>query len=281
MITNSSRKDETLERLTNGIAQLTSSETWTTWLRVQARFHRYSFSNALLIALQHSAATRVAGFQAWRRLGRAVRRGERAIWILAPVTRRVAADDTTDDAVRAVVGFRPVPVFAEEQTDGSPLPEICTRLRGDEPEGAYGRLVQVAQSLGFTIEDHAFEGETNGDCSHALRRIRVEVTLEPAHRAKTLCHELAHATLHQERSDRPLMELEAESVAFVVCNALDLDASDWSFGYIAGWSGGGEEAIATIKAAGTRIQRAADRILSGLQLDDNDAAAEPASNEDT
>jgi hypothetical protein len=157
-----------------------------------------------------------------------------------------------------------VPVFAEDQTDGDPLPEVCTRLRGDDPQGAYAGLVQVASVLGFTVEDHAFAGETNGDCSHALRRIRIEVTLAPAHRAKTLAHELAHALLHADITDRALAELEAESVAFVVCDALGIQAGDWSFGYVAVWSGGGEQAVAAIKAAGTRIQRTANRILSAL-----------------
>jgi len=135
MITNSSRKDETLERLTNGIAQLTSSDSWTTWLRVQARFHRYSFSDALLVALQCPGATRVTGFHTWRRLGRTVRRGESALWILAPVTRRVASDDDPEQSTHIVTAFRPVPVFDISQTEGDPLPEICTRLSGDEPAG--------------------------------------------------------------------------------------------------------------------------------------------------
>ena len=83
MISNSSRKNETLERLTNGIAQLTSSDSWRAWLKAQARFHRYSFSNTILIMCQRSTASRVAGFHTWRRLGRVVRRGEIALWIMA------------------------------------------------------------------------------------------------------------------------------------------------------------------------------------------------------
>ena len=275
MIVTSTRKDEALDRLTDGIAQLTSSDKWTAWLRVQARFHSYSFNNTILILVQRPTAGRVAGFHTWRRLGRFVRRGEQAVWILAPVTRRVA-DEESDNPVRTVVAFRPVPVFAQDQTEGDPLPAICVRLHGDDAPGAYGGLVQVAHSFGFTVEDHAFDGETNGDCSHALQRIRIEATLEPTHRVKTLAHELAHALLHMDRSERALMELEAESVAFVVCDALDIDAGEWTFGYVAGWSGGGDNAIAAIKAAGTRIQRTADRILSGLNLADG-GVLEPTS----
>jgi hypothetical protein len=112
----------------------------------------------------------VAGFHTWRRLGRFVRRGEQAIWILAPLTRRVA-DEDSDKRMRTVVGFRPVAVFAEDQTAGEPLPEVCTRLYGDEPAGAFAELARVAQSFGFAVEDYAFDDETNGDCSHVLRRI--------------------------------------------------------------------------------------------------------------
>jgi hypothetical protein len=255
MIGNSSRKDETLERLTNGIAQLTSSNSWRAWLKAQARFHQYSFSNT----------------HTWRRFGRVVRRGESALWILAPVTRRVASDDDPEQSTRLVAAFRPVPVFDISQTDGDPLPEICTRLSGDDPVGAYDQLVQVARGIGFSVEDHVFEDETNGDCSHRSRRIRVSSRLEPAHRVKTLCHEVAHACLHAEPSDRALAELEAESVAFIVADGLDIQSDAWSFGYVASWSGGGDEAIAAIKAAGTRIQRTADRILSELNLADDDA----------
>ncbi len=278
MISNSSRKDETLERLTNGIAQLTSSETWTTWLRVQARFHQYSFSNALLVALQCPEATRVTGFHTWRRLGRTVRRGENALWILAPVTRRVVSDDDPEQSTRVVTAFKPVPVFDVSQTTGEDLPEICTRLSGDDPLGAYAQVLQVASDIDFTVEDHVFEDETNGDCSHGSRRIRVSTGLQPAHRVKTLCHELGHAFLHSEPTDRALAELEAESVAFIVSDGLDIQSDAWSFGYIASWSGGGAEAIAAIKAAGTRIQRTADRILSALELE-GDSGEEPVSND--
>jgi hypothetical protein len=198
---------------------------------------------------------------------------------LAPLTRRVA-DEDSDKRMRTVVGFRPVAVFAEDQTAGEPLPEVCTRLYGDEPAGAFAELARVAQSFGFAVEDYAFDDETNGDCSHVLRRIRIKTTLEPRHRAKTLAHELGHALLHVERTERGLMEVEAESVAFIVCNVLGIDAGAWTFGYITTWSGGGDQAIAAIRAAGTRIQRTAEHILSELNLA-NDGAAESMSEGET
>jgi hypothetical protein len=177
MIGSSTRKDEALERLTDGIAQLTSSDMWCSWLAMQARFHKYSFSNTVLILAQHPTATRVAGFRTWRQLGRQVQRGQQAIWILAPVTRRLNDQCEDIDRVplaRTVVAFRAVPVFAEDQTSGEPLPEVCHRLSGEDPRGLYEALVQVAHEVGFSVADHAFDGETNGDCSPVLRQIRVE-----------------------------------------------------------------------------------------------------------
>jgi hypothetical protein len=191
MIGSSTRKDEALDRLIDGIAQLTSADMWRSWLTMQARFHKYSFSNTVLILAQRPTATRVTGFRTWRQLGRHVQRGQRAIWILAPVVTRRADDrpDATDleRPTRTVVAFRAVPVFAEDQTSGEPLPEVCRRLSGEDPHGLYEALVQVARDVGFSVADHAFDGETNGDCSPQLHQIRIEERLAPAHRAKTDC----------------------------------------------------------------------------------------------
>ena len=154
MLGSSTRKDDVLDRLTSGIAQLTSSDAWGAWLSVQTRFRRYSFSNTVLILVQRPTASRVAGFHTWRRLGRAVRRGEHAIWILAPVTWRVASPDdeeTREPSLRVVAAFRPVPVFDVAQTAGDELPEVCMRLAGDDPLDAYGGLLHVARSLGFAV----------------------------------------------------------------------------------------------------------------------------------
>ena len=274
MIGSSTRRDA-LDRLRSGIAQLTSSDAWRAWLCVQARFQSYPFSNAILIRCHCPTASRVAGFGTWRRLGRQVLRGQQAIWMLAPVTRRVQADDDPEQSTRVVAAFRPVPVFDVAQTTGDDLPEICTRLPGDDPLGAYAALVEFASTIGFTVHDHAFGVDKNGDCSHATRCIRVEVSLAPAHRVKTLAHELGHALLHAELTERGLMELEAESVAFVVCEALGIQSDDWAFGYIAGWSGGSDAAVVAIKTAGTRIQQTAERILSALELPDRDGAEPP------
>jgi len=261
---------ELVAQLTEGINALTSSEEWQRYLEIQSRFHRYSFGNVLLIAAQRHKATRVAGFSAWKKLSRFVRKGEKAIWILAPMTYRNAEADETDRVIR---GFKFVPVFDVTQTDGEELPSICDRLDGDDPKGLYAQLLTAARSIGFTVEDHEFNGSANGDCCHTDHRIRVETTNKPAQRVKTLAHELAHALLHEGCNNRALAELEAESTAYVVCHALGLDSGDYSFGYVATWAGGGDQAIAGIRASCDRIQKSAAAILQALEPVADDEAA--------
>jgi antirestriction protein ArdC len=256
-----SDRSELLEALTAGVAALVTSEAWRRYLGFQSRFHRYSFHNVLLIATQCPQASRVASFSAWRRLGRSVRKGEKAIWILAPLFKKVERDEEEHSVLR---GFKWVPVFDVSQTEGEALPVICAPLDGGDPAGRYEELVAVASSLGFSVLDHRFFGAANGDCSHAERLVRIEATNAPAQRVKTLAHELAHALLHEHFSDRALAELEAESTAYVVCRRLGIDSSGYSFGYLAAWAGGGEEATAAITAAGQRIHRAAGAILAPL-----------------
>lgn len=252
---------EVIAQLTAGIAELTSSSAWRAWLAAQSRFHSYSFGNCLLIARQRPEATHVAGFHTWRSLGRHVLRGERGIWILAPMTRRAGGDDD-EAAARVLIGFRAVAVFDVAQTAGEPLPELPAHvLRGAAPNGAYERLLAAAPAIGYTVLERELPDGRNGDCTFATRTIRIEPANDTAQRAKTLAHELAHALLHEHCSQRALAELEAESVAHVVCDALGIQSGGYSFAYVARWAGGGGEAIAAIRAAGERIQRTAHLII--------------------
>jgi antirestriction protein ArdC len=269
MTTRNSRSD-LLAQLERGIADLTTSATWRDYLVFQSRFHRYSYGNVLLIASQDRRATQVAGFKAWQGLNRFVRKGEKAIWILAPMIGK-ATEPEEGESGRCIRGFKYVPVFDIAQTDGDDPPAVCTKLSGDDPGHLYDRLRTGARSLGFSVEDHEFGDSTNGDCSPSEERIRVEVRNSPAQRVKTLAHELAHALLHQTVVDRALAELEAESTAYVVGRAVGIDTGDYSFGYVAAWAGGGDEAIARIRASCDRIQKAASTILGWLQDEETPA----------
>jgi antirestriction protein ArdC len=262
---------ELLAHMEEGIAALTSSDAWRDHLVLQSRFHRYSYGNVVLIASQNRRATQVAGFHTWRRLNRRVGKGEKAIWILAPmVSRRTEPGD--GEETRVIRGFKYVPVFDIAQTHGQGPPSICTKLSGDDPGCFYHQLQAMARSIGYGVEDHRFGDATNGDCSPSLRRIRVEARNSPAQRVKTLSHELAHALLHERVEDRALAELEAESTAYVVCQAIGIDTGAYSFGYVATWAGGGQQAIVSIKASCERIQKAAADILRFFEDEQEQAA---------
>lgn len=265
---------DVIDQLRQGVATLTSTDQWTRWLRVQRRFHHYSWGNSLLILMQRPDATRVAGYHTWKSVGRQVRKGEHGIAILAPIVRRLRVEREDEDGTEgALVGhptaFRLARVFDIAQTDGEALPEVVSRLIGDDAGSRFAGLVKVAATLGYSVEVSDLPGERNGDCTFEMKRIRVREGLEPAQSVKTLAHELAHAILHNEADctglTRAVAELEAESVAFVVCYDLGLDSSAYSFGYIATWAGGGEAADKAISGSAQRINKAARTILEQLE----------------
>ena len=262
-------KDETLEVLEQGIKDLTSSDRWTAWLESAAKFHHYSFGNQMLIALQRPDASRVAGFKAWQALGRQVRKGEHGLRILAPMAKKDA-----DTGESRIFGFRGVAVFDISQTDGEELPEIASNLTGDGPEGAFQALERFAHAIDFTVKIEP-TGEANGWCRHLDKVIAVKDTNDPAMQVKTLAHEIGHAMMHDgaDMLERPLKELEAESVAFVVCRALGIDSGAYSFGYVAGWARGEEGAIKALKASAGRIHDAAKKILDAVTADAKELVA--------
>jgi len=266
---------ELLEALSEGIEALTTSERWTQYLDVQSRFPRYSSNNVLLILAQRPDASRVAGYRAWQALGHQVLARESALRIFAPM--RYQKDDAPEgEVVREVRGFKLVPVFDVSQTVGPDLPDIVSKLHGLAPEGVFAKLTEVADGLGFRVERPlSLESGANGDTDHSAGRIRVAANNEEAQQAKTLAHEIGHALLHDPASvearglARGLKELEAESVAYVACRALGLESGEYSFGYVVGWSGGGDEAVQGIKASTGRIQRAAAAILRAFEVEES------------
>ena len=220
-------------------------------LEVAARFHTYSTNNQLLIYLQCPQATRVCGYRAWQRLGRQVRKGERGIQILAPCRKVKAVENEGADEterVQVLTGFRVVHVFDISQTDGEELPDVTPRrLSGDIPKDLLDALEKRIAAEGFMLRREAItRSSCNGYADFAAREVVIKEDLFGAQTIKTMIHELAHVLLHQESalSARAVAEVEAESVAFVVCRALGLDTSDYSFAYVARWGGGDTEVIA-------------------------------------
>ena len=268
--------ESALETLTT---QLESgrSAALTTYLAAMARFHRYSVNNVLLIQSQRPGAMRVAGFATWRQLGRFVRRGEKGIAILVPLSyRRRDPENVTDalasdcDAVRTLVGFKPGYVFDVSQTDGEPLaalPEV-----GGDPGAFATRLSAFAESRGIGI---AYANDKLGSAYGASfgGRILLRDDLSPAVEFSVLVHEIAHELLH--RGDRRVAtskmvrETEAEAVAFVVSDAIGLHTSTAASDYIQLYAGSKDSLLASLEA----IRHTAVQILDAIQGDRRLSAA--------
>jgi len=251
---------ESLDHLSAALAE-GHSERLSALLKTMAQFHRYSFHNVCLIARQCPDATRVAGFHAWRKLGRFVRKGEKGIAILAPIVGRKEAD-AADAESKTVIGFRAAYVFDVAQTDGAPLPEPAEA--GGDPGAATDRMKAAIVSHDIAVE---YAQELDGALGTSSGgRIQVLAGLQPASEFMVLAHEFAHELLHHgnDRPDsRDTRELEAEAVAFVVGHALGLDVTDAARDYIHLYRG---DAAALAESLG-RIQRTAGTILTTIGVD--------------
>ncbi len=234
------KMDALLARLGECARLLTTSAGWQRWLTVASRFHRYSLNNQLLILAQRPDATRVAGYRTWQGLGRQVKRGERAIAIFAPTTRRVPREDS-DEPKRVVVGFRVARVFDVTQTEGEPLPELALPEVGVPNDSLLGRLIDLAGAAGHPVRLVEATGPgVRGWFTPATGRISLVSTYSRASQTRTLLHELAHSRdplLAQH--DRAESELVAESSAYIIGTGhFGLDMDDASALYVATWSGG-------------------------------------------
>ncbi len=227
------------------------------YLASMARFHRYSLGNIFLIHMQCPRASRIAGYGTWQRLGRHVRRGEKAIRILAPVVWK-DPDDKDDKA--HLVAFKTTCVFDICQTEGKPLPAFAT-VAGN-PGGHLARLKDFVResriSLEYSDRTGAAEGMSLGG------RIVMKSGLKPAEEFAVLAHEAAHELLHAKAESRPeekaVRETEAEAVAFVVCQAVGLDTNTAASDYIQLYQGDKDTLLASLE----RIQRTAATIIHGV-----------------
>jgi N-terminal domain of anti-restriction factor ArdC/IrrE N-terminal-like domain len=255
---------ELLVALEEHIVELRSSERWLAYLNAQRQFHSYSPRNVMLIAMQHPEATHVAGFTTWKKFGRHVKRNEKAISILAPILIRKELD-----AEQRLTGFRWVNVFDISQTDGDPLPSPIQLLDEEAPDLFEDLLHRVVARTGFRLSYVPLAHGVNGECRWATKTIAIELRNPPAQRIKTIVHELAHALLHREATNRAVAEIEAESVAFVVLGACGLDAAPYSAGYVASWIGDDTDPAQAINASCDAIQRTAELILGLLERSAN------------
>lgn len=268
--------DALMSKLEEGVQGIFESERYRQYLTAMSKFHNYSLNNTLLIALQKPEATLVAGYNAWQKsFGRHVKKGEKAIQILAPVkqTYRITApkldqsgkpirdergDIVTQEVERTYLTFRVASVFDVSQTEGQPLPSLIPDFTETPSPNVLGHpfFKAVEKVAPVPVEIDMPRGTTaRGMYSIAENKIYIDHHRSEKMVFKTLIHETAHARLHNANAasiDRSTAEVEAESVAFAVCSHYGLDTSDYSFGYIAGWSS--DKTAPELKASMGRIR---------------------------
>lgn len=290
---------EITDRLEQGIAELFDSERYREYLKVMSKFHNYSFRNTVLIAMQKPDASLVAGFSAWKNnFERNVMKGQKGIKIIAPSPFKIRQEvekidphtqkpiigkdgkPVTEEKEVKIPAYKVVSVFDVSQTEGKELPDIAV----DELTGDVDRYKDFFAALEKTSPvPIAFEnigGGSHGYYHLEDKRIAINEGMSELQTLKTAIHEIAHAKLHdidlnapkdeQPRVDRRTREVEAESVAYTVCQHYGLDTSDYSFGYVAGWSSGRElselkSSLETIRSAAAEIINSIDENLAELQ----------------
>lgn len=282
------RLAELTDRLESGIKDLYASGRYADYLAAMSKFHSYSYGNALLILFQCPTATNVAGYNTWKNVfDRQVKRGEKGIQILAPCPYQRAAmvekkDPATGETLYGADGkpvkepgfvratrFRIVTVFDVSQTEGRELPNISVSELSGEVTGFEDISARLSALSPLPIVFEAVSGRAKGYCSFDEGRIVVQPGMSQVQTLKTMIHEIAHGKLHppdfleSNPKLRREKEVEAESVAYVVCQHFGIDTSDYSFGYVAGWSRGRE--LAELKASLDTIHSTAGEIINAIQ----------------
>ena len=283
---------EITDRLEQGITELFDSERYKEYLRVMSKFHNYSFNNTLLIALQKPDASLVAGFTAWKnQFQRNVKKGEKGIKIIAPSPFKIKQETekidpqtqkpvigrdgkpVTEEKEITIPAYKVVSVFDVSQTEGKELPDIAVDALTGDVEQYSDFFAALEKTSPVPIGFEKIEGGAHGYYHLEDKRIALDEGMSELQTLKTAIHEIAHAKLHdidlnapkdeqQPRVDRRTREVEAESVAYTVCQHYGLDTSDYSFGYVAGWSSGRE--LAELKSSLETIRSAAADIINSI-----------------
>lgn len=288
--TEKQRVQELTNKLEQGLQDLFNSDSYRNYLSTMSKFHNYSFNNTLLIAMQKPDATLVAGYKAWQKnFERHVNKGEKAIRILAPAPYKIKEERDKIDPVTqellldkdgnpqkeeveiTIPAFRAVSVFDLSQTDGKPIPELTAKELLSDVEG-YQDMIRAVEAISpVPIELEEIAGDSKGYYDREAKRIAVQENMSESQTLKTMIHEVAHSKLHskeveqdeQKRKDRNTKEVEAESVAYTVCQHFGIDTSDYSFGYIAGWSSGRD--TKELRSSMDTIRRTASELITGIE----------------
>ena len=291
------KMNEIPQMLEEGVHKVFESDNYKNYLNIMSKFHNYSINNTLLIARQNPDATLVAGFKSWEKnFGRHVKKGEKGIKILAPspykkkvlvelvdpVSREIMLDingnPVKEETEVNMTAYRIVSVFDVSQTEGNPLPQIgVAELTGNVDE--YELFVEaLKQSTSVPISFENISGVEKGYYNPVTASIAVKAGMPESQTVKTMIHEIAHSILHNdildeaEKKDRQTKEVEAESVAYTVCQHFGIDTSDYSFGYIAGWSSSKEteelkQSLETIQKTASGLINDIERIMPQLKKD--------------
>lgn len=276
---------EITDRLEQGILGLYESDRYADYLRTMSKFHDYSLNNTILIAMQ--GGNLVKGYKQWEKeFDRHVKPGEKAIKIIAPapftVKKQVEKIDpdtqkpvfdkngkaVTEEKEIQIPAFRVVSVFDVSQTEGKELPDLGIKELTGDVEQYQDFFAALERTSPFDISFEALGGSVKGRCNYEEKRISINEGMDELQNIKTAIHEIAHATLHDidkdapERPDRRTREIQAESVAYAVCQHYGLDTSDYSFGYIAGWSSGKE--LAELKGSLETIRSTAAKLIDTI-----------------
>ena len=292
-ITEKQKVQEITDKLEEGLKELFESEKYKTYLSTMSKFHNYSFNNTLLIAMQKPEATLVAGYKAWQKnFERHVNKGEKAIRILAPAPYKIKEERDKLDPVTGemmfdengmpqkeqvevtIPAFRAVSVFDVSQTDGKPIPELEAQELLSTVEG-YEDFVQALMNVApVPIGFEDIPGDSKGYFHTEEKRIAVQENMSESQTLKTMVHEVAHSMLHNKEinrddlmeapaKDRNTKEVEAESVAYTVCQHFGIDTSDYSFGYIVGWSSGKD--MKELKSSLDIIRKTSSELITGIE----------------
>ena len=283
---------EITDRLEQGITELFDSERYKEYLRVMSKFHNYSFNNTLLITMQKPDASLIAGFTAWKnQFQRNVKKGEKGIKIIAPSPFKIKQETekidpqtqkpvigkdgkpVTEEKEITIPAYKVVSVFDVSQTEGKELPDIAVDALTGDVEQYSDFFAALEKTSPVPIGFEKIEGGAHGYYHLEDKRIALDEGMSELQTLKTAIHEIAHAKLHdidlnapkdeqQPRVDRRTREVEAESVAYTVCQHYGLDTSDYSFGYVAGWSSGRE--LAELKSSLETIRSAAADIINSI-----------------
>ena len=272
------------QKLEDGVREIFSSEKYWEYISAMSKFPRYSINNCILIASQLPEASLVCGFRKWQtEFNRTVNKGEHGIMILAPIKGKTEVEEEVfDENNRAVVDengnqktekvmreyqtFRPVYVFDISQTSGDPVPTLATEL--DENVDSFEEMKEVLISISpVPISFEVINGGANGYYSPTAGKIVIDERLPQLQMLKTMIHEIAHATLghgsKEDKWDRQTKEVQAESVAYWVTQMIGLDTSEYSFGYISGWSK--DKEVSELKESLDVIKQTADKLSSSIE----------------